>query len=634
MKHRLPLSLTSFIVLGSLLWPSQVTAQARLPLATLPLDSMGEFRAVGPNWQLAGEVHSDRDTRWSLDVSPGTGVLINKTEEDANDNLFTAWEHGDIELELDFMMPKGSNSGLYFQGRYEVQLLDSWGVKDPKYGDCGGIYERWDDSRLEGQQGYEGRPPRINASRAPGLWQHFKIIFHAPRFDEAGNKIANARFVRVEHNGVVIHENVEVTGPTRAAAFDDEQPTGPLMIQGDHGPVAFRNIRYKHYGQEHVRLDDLHYRFYEGRFEQLPDFAQAQPLMEDAVDGLTWEVGSNPDTFAVVFDGVIQAPTSGLYLFKLALDWITGDPHFQDKNIGGGALHIGGQTALEHDGRQREATGHIDLDAGTHSFTLAYFKNRQGRAPTMALYVEGPDTPLHALNAPGSLPEPSLVGAILIAPSPKPVVLRSFIEHRGTKRTHAVSVGDPSGIHYSIDVSQAALLHVWKGPFLDATPMWHSRGQDQLAVPQGSVLTLSGGPSLAFLDDEATSWPDSVDHAAPYRFQGYDLDEARRPTFRYHLGEVAVEDQLVPDEEGRFLTRHLRLRAEQEPPPLWCRLAAGTEIRQLSDGTYAIDDRTYYVQVDFSGGEPMLRTTEHGQELLVPVRFQGPEARLTYSIIW
>ncbi|MCH8962354.1 MAG: hypothetical protein IH820_13815 [Bacteroidetes bacterium] len=165
--------------------------------------------------------------------------------------------------------------------------------------------------------------------------------------------------------------------------------------------------------------------------------------------------------------------------------------------------------------------------------------------------------------------------------------------------------------------------------------MWHGRGQDQLAVPQGSVLTLSGGPSLAFLEDEATSWPDSVDHAAPYRFQGYDLDEARQPTFRYHLGGVAVEDQLVPRGEDRYLTRHLVLRAEQEHPPLWCRLAAGAEIRQLSDGTYAIDDRTYYVEiVDTGGEEPMLRTTEHGQELLVPVRFQGPEARLTYTIIW
>ena len=634
MRYRLLLNLT--LLLAMALWlPSQAIAQDRLPLTEISLESMREFRAVGPNWQVAGRVESDRDTRWSLDAAPGSGILVNIPEEDANDNLFTTWEHGDIELELDFMMPKGSNSGIYLQGRYEVQLLDSWGVNHPTFSDCGGIYERWDDSRPEGRRGYEGQPPRINASRAPGLWQQYKIIFHAPRFDDDGNKIANARFVRVEHNGVVIHENVEVTGPTRAAAFDDEASMGPLMIQGAHGPVAFRNIRYKRYGQDHVRLNEILYRFYEGRFEHLPDFTLVTPSMGDALDGLTWEIGSNPDTFAVAFDGVLHVPTTGAHRFTLALDWITGDLHFQDATIGGGALLIDGQTALKHDGKHREATGQIDLDAGEHLFTLAYFKNRQWHAPRMALSVEGPDTPLRALNAFGSLPQLSSVGAILVAPEREPVVLRSFIQHGATKRTHAVSVGDPGGVHYSIDGGQAALLHVWRGPFLDATLMWDSRGQDQLAVPQGSVLTLSGKPSLAFLDDETTPWPDSVDHAAPYRFLGYDLDEAGRPTFRYHLGAVAVDDRLAPHDEDRYLTRHLLLRTEQEQPPLWCRLAAGSEIRQLSAGYYAIDNRTYYVEIHETGdGAPVLRTTEHGQELLVPVRFEGPEATLTYSIIW
>ena len=60
-----------------------------------------------------------------------------------------------------------------------------------------------------------------------------------------GASSANARFERVVHNGVVVHENVEVTGPTRAASFEDEQPVGPLMLQGDHGPVAYRNIRLR-----------------------------------------------------------------------------------------------------------------------------------------------------------------------------------------------------------------------------------------------------------------------------------------------------------------------------------------------------------------------------------------------------
>lgn len=85
----------------------------------------------------------------------------------------------------------------------------------------------------------------VNASKAPGEWQSFDIAFRAPRFDAAGKKTENAKFLKVQHNGKLIHENVEVTGPTRSAAFSDEQAQGPLKLQGDHGPVAFRNIVLK-----------------------------------------------------------------------------------------------------------------------------------------------------------------------------------------------------------------------------------------------------------------------------------------------------------------------------------------------------------------------------------------------------
>jgi hypothetical protein len=149
-------------------------------------------------------------------------------------------EHGDVLAHIEFMVPKGSNSGVYFMGRYEIQVLDSFGVEQPQHSDCGGIYQRWDDNR--DPKGYEGRPPRVNAARAPGEWQVFDVVFRAPRFDANGKKTANAMFVRVVHNGVVVHENEEVTGPTRAALFNDEKPKGPLMLQGDHGPVAYRNI--------------------------------------------------------------------------------------------------------------------------------------------------------------------------------------------------------------------------------------------------------------------------------------------------------------------------------------------------------------------------------------------------------
>ena len=114
----------------------------------------------------------------------------------------------------------------------------------------------------------------MNAAKAPGLWQSFHIIFRAPRFNAAGEKTENARFEKVVLNGLTIHENVEVMGSTRAAAFQDEAALGPLMIQGDHGPVALRNLRYKRYFDEPVlALNDINYQYFEfdGPITQLPD---------------------------------------------------------------------------------------------------------------------------------------------------------------------------------------------------------------------------------------------------------------------------------------------------------------------------------------------------------------------------
>ena len=190
-------------------------------------------------WVIVQEVKIDPANHRRLVATAGTGTALNGPTG-RTCNLLSKLQHGDVEAHIEFMVPKGSNSGVYFQGRYEIQILDSWGIEKPKYGDCGGIYQRWADGR-----GFEGHAPRVNASRPPGQWQTFDCIFRAPRFDAGGKKIANARFVKVVHNGVIVHENVEVTGPTRAAAYGDEKPTGPLMLQGDHGPVAYRNIRLR-----------------------------------------------------------------------------------------------------------------------------------------------------------------------------------------------------------------------------------------------------------------------------------------------------------------------------------------------------------------------------------------------------
>jgi hypothetical protein len=201
---------------------------------------LGGWKKPSGEWMTAQKVAADPAEPRRFNIEPGAGILVNGTKG-RTVNLVSEFEHGDVEAEIEFMVPKNSNSGVYFQGRYEVQILDSWGVEKPAHSDCGGIYERWKEGK-----GFEGHAPRVNASRPPGEWQKFEVIFRAPRFDAGGKKIENARFVKVIHNGTLIHENVELTGPTRAATFEhDEKPKGPIMLQGDHGPVAFRTVLLK-----------------------------------------------------------------------------------------------------------------------------------------------------------------------------------------------------------------------------------------------------------------------------------------------------------------------------------------------------------------------------------------------------
>lgn len=203
----------------------------------LAADGLAAFGEPTDKWTVVGDASMNPKNPKQISTSPGKGVLFNggKTK-----NILTKSEHGDAEVHIEFMVPRGSNSGVYFQGRYEIQVFDSWGVEQPTHSDCGGIYQRWVDKK-----GFDGHPPRTNASRKPGEWQTFEVIFRAPRFDADGKKTANARFEKVVHNGVTVHENVELTGPTRSAAFTNEKALGPLMLQGDHGPVAFRNLRIR-----------------------------------------------------------------------------------------------------------------------------------------------------------------------------------------------------------------------------------------------------------------------------------------------------------------------------------------------------------------------------------------------------
>jgi hypothetical protein len=158
----------------------------------------------------------------AMEVVGGTGSVVSKKR-------FT-----DFRLHLEFRTPfmpaeRGQgrgNSGVYLQGRYEIQVLDSYGLTGED-NECGGIYKV--------------ARPRINMCAPPGQWQTYDVTFSAPRFDAAGAKIQDAR-VTVRHNGVLIHEGLVLPGPTAGGLDMDVQKPGGIFLQ-DHGnPVQYRNI--------------------------------------------------------------------------------------------------------------------------------------------------------------------------------------------------------------------------------------------------------------------------------------------------------------------------------------------------------------------------------------------------------
>lgn len=154
-------------------------------------------------------------------------------------NIMSRETFADAFIHIEFREPdmpqaKGQakgNSGIFLQGRYEIQVLDSYGIKIPGKGDCGAVYAQY--------------APLVNACKPPLEWQSYDIIFRAPRVDSSG-KVTELGRVTLLQNDTVIQNNVEVLGPNVSPVDMNLGQPGPLVLQAHGSPVEYRNIWLVH----------------------------------------------------------------------------------------------------------------------------------------------------------------------------------------------------------------------------------------------------------------------------------------------------------------------------------------------------------------------------------------------------
>lgn len=193
-----------------------------------------------PNWQAAQTV-TPQEKKLIIAHGHAPNVFTNASDPKKSGYLQTTKQFGDCTVEAEFIIPKGSNSGIYLMGRYEIQILDSHGKSKPGSGDMGGIYHRWDNKKEP--KGYEGHPPLINAAKPAGEWQKLTIKFRAPRFASDGSLTEKPMFILVELNEKIIQSKISLNGHTRAAQRKGFVVKDHIYIQGDHGPIAFRKFK-------------------------------------------------------------------------------------------------------------------------------------------------------------------------------------------------------------------------------------------------------------------------------------------------------------------------------------------------------------------------------------------------------
>ena len=584
-------------------------------LNPLSLETLQNFKPANKSWSIVGNCYVDRGKTRKMKFFSGQGILAAQPDEGKTIRLETIWNHQDLDIEMEFMLSNESDAVVSLQGLYKVALTDSWKIKNLTNVDAGGLPAL----RENGDLIFSGIPPLQNAAKAPGTWQKLFVSFSAAVFDVNGRKLSDPRINEVRLNNTLIHQNIDLP-----VLKSNAPPKSPLVLEVSNGPVAFRNISYVFKKFQPILIKDLEYQYFEEKLNSIPDFTNLTKKNSGNLTAITWAPALNNDGFAFSFTGKIVVPETTEYTFTLV-------------SLGGTRLSIDGTKILDHLGTQdhdgkmskdQKSVSSMQLNRGEHIFSLAYYKNSWAPLPILGLFVQGKGNYMQALHAPGSIPEERRVSHILLQPTNETYIQRGFMNFSGKKKMYCVAVGDPTNINYAYDLSNGSLLKVWKGTFIDATPLWHERGSQVLDLPVGGITLGDAEESSQLKDVNTSNWPEMSSENI-YAFKGYHLNGQGRPEFMFTKGPMRISDFLQPSEDGTTLTR--KLHFEKAEPNSYYRVASANKIDKMSDGTYSINDKEYFIQIG-EGVKPFLRTIDNKTEILLPL--SQVKTEISYTLIW
>lgn len=529
------------------------------------------------NWDLGSwkQVESiDNPFKKKQNIVLGNKFLFANTAGKITSKLTTA----DAKIRFEFMLGTQSEAIFYIQGKHGILLSN---IRP-----SGAIITKDGGLKL----------PDQNVGRAAGLWQTLELTFSEASF---GNALT---LEKVTLNDVLIHQ-----GYVLPAEGKNE---GPIVFENKTGSIAIKDVEYLKYNKEKpLKLSGLSYELFE-TFDWDKQFAKKKDTPNDSGQAaeLSKDFGAGFNRFLLVFNGNLDVEKDGSY--SLIVDC-----------AGKSALSVDGKEVLpmSEESYRKPRIAYVELTKGKHSIKLDYIK--VWWKAELGLFAAGPEIRPYALHSETSLPTPQAVGEIDITPKKEVEMVRSFVMFDGKKRTHAISIGSPTGVHYAYDLDQAALLYAWRGEFADVTEMFHERGEPQLLEPKGVETKFSGKPSITVLSDINAAMPDEMDAYKELIFKGYSLDNEGLPTYKFQYKGAEVLQKFTPNNEGLSATVSVSGGSN-----LYYKLAEGKSISMIEKGRYLVDNQ--YILLD-AKAKPIIRNSKNGQEMIMPLN-----ATISYLVSW